>query len=236
MNRSRVLVPFVTTLALAMGCTSAQITSEYAGSDLPRPDRVLVYNFATSPEEVKLDRGLSAEVIEASKRSSRTAQELDVGIKVATALAKKLVEELKDMGLVAERAEGSPPDFGNNLMIEGQFVSIDEGNRTERIIIGLGAGRTDVETHVQVLMDLDGADDDVVQIDVSAKGSRKPGAAETLGIGAVAGDLIVSGAVTAAGTVASETFGGTVEADASRTAKKIAAELKPFFEREGWLD
>ena len=70
---------------------------------------------------------------------------------------------------------------------------------------------------------------------MSAKGGRQFGAAETLGVGAVAGHLLISGAVTAAGQTADETMGGTVEADARRTAKNITEKLKPFFERQGWL-
>ena len=35
--------------------------NEYSGK-LPRPDRILVYDFAVSPDEVKLDTGLSAEI------------------------------------------------------------------------------------------------------------------------------------------------------------------------------
>ena len=54
-------------------------------------------------------------------------------------------------------------------------------------------------------------------------------------MGAIAGNLVVSAAVTAAGAVARETLGGTVEADAKRTAAKISKELKPFFERQGWI-
>ena len=34
--------------------------------------------------------------------------------------------------------------------ITGQLVSIDEGDRTERIVIGLGADRSDVRVRVQV--------------------------------------------------------------------------------------
>jgi len=133
------------------------------------------------------------------------------------------------------RAHGPIPFRGTQLLVKGQLVSIDQGNRTERVVIGLGAGRSDVQTHVQVFLDRAGDDQDIEQLDISAKGSRKPGAAETLGVGALAGDLVVSGAITVAGTVASESFGGTVEADARRTAGKVVDELEAFFDRQGWI-
>jgi len=54
------------------------------------------------------------------------------------------------MGLYAERASGPVPPVGTDLLIMGQLVSIDEGNAAERVIIGLGAGRSDAEAHAQV--------------------------------------------------------------------------------------
>ena len=68
----------------------------------------------------------------------------------------------------------------------------------------------------------------------AASGIR-PGAAETMGVGAAAGTLGVSAAVTAAGTVASEAFGATVEADAQRTAANVAEKLKTYFTEQGWI-
>jgi hypothetical protein len=51
----------------------------------------------------------------------------------------------------------------------------------------------------------------------------RAGAAETMGVGAAAGHVAVSAAVTAAGTVAAEAFGDNVEADAERRAPSAAA-------------
>jgi hypothetical protein len=55
------------------------------------------------------------------------------------------------MGVPAERAAGTPPNYGNIIEIVGQFLSIDEGNWAERVVIGLGAGRMNVKALVQVL-------------------------------------------------------------------------------------
>ena len=121
------------------------------------------------------------------------------------------------------------------LAISGQFLAIDEGNRAERVVIGLGAGRSDVRTSVQVAELFPEGRRLVESFEVDAKSGRKPGAAETMGVGAAAGNLAVAGAVSAAGTVASEAFGANVEADAERTAAKIATVLRSFFQREGWV-
>ena len=137
-------------LALA-GCASTQVTLlDETTTRLPRPDRILVYDFAVSPDEVKLDRGISAKIAGHINETPRTVEEKAVGHRVASSVSEHLVENIRALGLFAEKAAGPPPRGGNIVEIEGQLISIDEGNKIERTIIGLGAGRTDVKTYVQV--------------------------------------------------------------------------------------
>jgi len=217
------------------GCAPTKVTTINESSALlPRPDRILVYNFAVSPDEVKLTRGIAADIEQAMSGTPRTEEEITVGRKTADALATHLVKELAQFGIPVDRASGTPPTTGNVLEIEGQFISIDEGNRTERVIIGLGIGRTDVRAMTQVYDARSGARTLAVQFESNAKSGYKPGAAETMGAGAAAGHLATSAAVTAGGTVVSEAFGATVEADAERTAKDIVKKLKVYIEMQGW--
>jgi hypothetical protein len=102
---------------------------------------------------VQLDPGLSGtidETLAGNQLPPGTATEEQVGRQVARALAEKLVVEIRDMGLPAERGIGLPPGVGTGVIVTGQFVSIDQGNRTERVMIGLGAGRSDVRVLAQV--------------------------------------------------------------------------------------
>ena len=101
---------------------------------------------------MKLDTGLSALAIEAMKSSGRSEQEIETGRQVAAAVSKELVKKLQNMGLPAVRAEGDGPTSSdlNTVVISGHFVSIDEGNRTERVVIGLGLGRSDVRADIQI--------------------------------------------------------------------------------------
>ncbi len=133
------------------GCAPTQVktVSEYGGK-LPRPDRIFVYDFAVSPDDVDTGKGVISDLEHLVKKTPRTKEEKAVGRAVANSLAKHLVKEIQNFGLPAERAAGNPPATGKILEIEGQFLSIDEGNQTERVIIGFGLGRTDVKTNVQV--------------------------------------------------------------------------------------
>jgi len=219
-----------------VGCapTSVAVMSE-TSARLPMPHRVLVYNFAVSPDEIKLDQGISARIEQMAKQTPRTDQERQVGTAVANALSRELVTELQNQGIPAMRAAGPLPAWGNTLEITGQFVSIDEGNRTERVLIGLGMGRTDIRAFVDVLYAGGGTRTNVARFEADAKSGYKPGMAETMGVGAAAGHLGAAAAVSGGLAIGSEAFTATVEADAKRTAKKIAKQMAQFFVDQGWL-
>jgi hypothetical protein len=183
MKRLRDAVITVLTVGMMSGCasTSVRTVETDISGQLPRPDRVLVYDFAVSPEEVQLDRGLSARAVAATQGTSRTEQEIATGRKVASTLSDHLVQEIRKLGLDAERAAGAVQQESRDLAITGHFLSIDEGNRTERVVIGLGAGRTDVQA--EVLVHQQGLV--LEKLVTDAKSGVKPGMAETMGAGAL---------------------------------------------------
>jgi hypothetical protein len=231
------LILFV--LAVAAGCAPTNVQQEnMAVAQLAKPSLILVYDFAVTPEEVELDKGLSADLMqkyEEHKGTSRTAEEIKVGHRVADALAEELVKKIRSYGLWAERGFGYPHAKAKDLMVKGQLLSIDEGNRTERVAIGLGAGRTSVQANVQVYeMTAEG----MKKVDTlrgTAKSGDKPGMGEMMGIGAIAGHLLASTLVSGTLSGASEMTSATVEADAKRLAEKVAADLGNFFVDQGWI-
>ena len=226
-------------LAILSGCAPTNVQQQSMNlTQLPRPDLILVYDFAVSPDEVKLDTGLSAELMqkyEQHKGASRTAQEIKVGHKVAEAVADELVKKIRSYGLWAERGFGYPHGKGKVLMVKGQFLSIDEGNRTERVAIGLGAGRTDVQANVQVYELTPQGMQQVDTLRGEAKSSYKPGMAEMMGVGAVAGHLLTSTVISGAVAGGTEMTSATVEADGKRLAGKIAVDLGNFFVNQAWI-
>ena len=235
------LIPKAAALAglalLAAGCTSSHSQIETEGAMLPQPSVVVVDRFAVSADEVTLDAGLSAEVeeiIKTKRGTSRTQQELDAGHQVAEAIANNLVTEIRDLGLAAERGSAIPAGTQHAVLIKGQLISVDEGNRTERVAIGFGAGRSDVRADVQVYEKTATGRQLIDQIEVNAKSGLTPGMAETMGAGALAGHLLVSAAVSGGLHVVSESVGANVVADADRAAKGIAKQLAGLFAAQGW--
>jgi hypothetical protein len=226
-------------LTIAVGCAPTNVQQQSTGlTQAPRPDAILVYDFAVSPDEVKLDTGLSAELMqkyEQYKGASRSAEEVKVGHKVADAVANELVKKIRSYGLWADRSFGNPSGTGKVLMVKGQFVSIGEGNRTERVTIGLGAGRTSVQANIQVYELTPQGMQEVDTLRGTSKSGYKPGMAEMMGVGAVAGHLLMSTEVSGAIAGATEMTTATVEADGKRLADKIAVDLGNFFVTQGWI-
>src|SRR5690242_9706706 len=179
---------------------------------LPRPDRVLVYDFAVSPEQVSLNRGLFARLGE-------------------------LVERIERLGLPAERAAAGQAAPTGSLAITGQFLSIDEGNRMRRTMIGFGAGQSEVRALAQVALQTAHGPLLAEEFETSGASARTPGVAPMIGPG-----LAVRGAAGVASSVA--VSGGThaltehrteVEADARRIADELAKQLGKFFVHHGWI-
>jgi len=226
-------------LAMSIGCAPTKVQQEDTTLTLlPSPDLILVYDFAVSPDEVKLDTGLSAELkqkYEEHKGTSRTAEEIKVGHKVADAVAEELVKKIHSYGLPAERAFGLPQGKGKVLMVKGQLLSIDEGNRTERVAIGLGAGRTSVQANVQVYELTPQGMKEVDTLRGTAKSGRKPGMSEMMGVGAIAGHLLTSTVVSGALAGGTEMTSATVEGDGKRLAENIAQDLGKFFVGQDWI-
>jgi len=231
------IVGLIAAAGALAGCTSSSSQNLTQGQMLPPPRLVVVQSFAVQPSEVQLDPGLSgtiAETVGAAGGPPPPAQALDVGYRAATAIARKLVVEIADLGLPAQRGTVLPPGIGNGLIIGGQLVSVDQGNRTERVLIGLGAGRSDVRVRVQVYAVTPQGQRLIDEIEVDAESGLQPGMAETMGVGALTGHLLVSTAVSGGLQVADEALGTSVVVDAGRAAQGIAKQLATLFAQQGW--
>src|SRR5262245_28791079 len=236
-NSMRAAFRLLMLAARASGCATTQVTDESASwGRSPRPERILVRAFATSPGEVQLDHSLTAMAAWKLEGVSASSERDKVAHDVAAALADNLVKKIQALGLPAERASGPLPRDGvPTVVIDGQFLAVDEGSRTERVVIGLGAGKSEVRTAVQVVELLAEGSRTLNTFEIDAKSGSTPGMAETMGAGAAAGHLAPSAAVSLAKSVGSEKFGDDVDADARRTADQISKVLAGSFARQGWI-
>lgn len=102
-------------LTVLAGCASTTVTSrdEYAGAKLPRPDRIIVRDFAATPTD--LAAGSTAHQIAAAPSTPRTAKEIEVGRKLGGQVAKELTADIRGMGLPAVLAQGQPAPRVNDI-------------------------------------------------------------------------------------------------------------------------
>ena len=233
MKSSRAMIHCLALIAL-VGCASTKVTDRqtYQHARIPRPDRILVYDFATTyadlPSWSEPARRHDATMTPASDEVTEKGREL--GAKVAN----NLVEEIREMGLPATSAEGQTLRPGD-VMIVGYFESIDEGSAAKRIVLGFGSGGANLKTQVEGYQMTEQGPRELGSLDVDSGAGKSPGVVLPLAVTLVSHNpigLIAGTALHVGGEVSGKT---TIEGSAQRTAKKIGGELKTMFQEHGWI-
>ncbi len=243
-------VVWTMTLGLAgfviTGCASVEtrIGPRYVNpNSLTKPDKVLIFDFAVSPREVQLDGGWRAAIGRTAKGQEgipKSQLELDVGHKVAKALSESLVKELGKYGILAQRTFNEPTSEENVHVVKGRFLSIDEGNKTQRMIIGFGVGRSVVKAQGRVFRMTPKGKELLMEFESEVKSSRKPGMGPMVGVGAAAGTAMVAAGVSGGVGIASEAsdalgISASLEANVQKMAKDLSKKAASFWVKRGWL-
>ena len=224
---------------LIVACASATVTPEKVAPPATpvRPTRIVVYDFAVSPAEVTLNQSIVHRTFRAvqSKETPQQSQ-LETAHAVAHDLADALVKDLQDLGFVVERRPRGTPVSGNVLIVDGQFLNVDEGNRLKRLVIGFGAGASKLDTRVQVYQVSGGTPRRVLEFETHVESAKMPGAAVTLGAGAVATGAVSAGsAAAAAGMAGVKAHQSRMGALTDKTAEEINAYLSQYLAKQGWI-
>jgi hypothetical protein len=215
--------------SMLIGCAgaSARPSDTYQGRGLPRPPVVLVYPFAIGPEDVVAD-DMGPDF---PRPAPRTADERRAR-EVSEHLADEIVKALLQRRIPAQRGTFGAPVPLHAVMVKGQFVTMDPGDRMARMVVGFGAGAEElrVRAHADQMME-----DGVLRLQeglAAAHGDKMPGMAGPGVAGAAAGkaSMIV---VSAGANVAQEVKGG-LHAAAANMAQEIADLAVDFYARQGW--
>ena len=203
----------------------ASINRYTASAALPRPDEVVIQDFAVPPGGITIDDSLAARLHRLhSKDGDSTAVILSQHIQAAFSDALK--SELKKVNVPANRSiAGDTGAMGSKLIVNGQFVAIDEGNQTKRMMIGFGRGASDLKTHVMISSTTEGHSTVVLEFDLDSQSNKMPGALVT-GVGSLA----VGTAVSAVGD-----RGSKIEADAARMGKLVAKQIEGLMTDRKWV-
>ncbi len=220
------------------GCAGSKIknTTEIAASGLPRPQQVLIYNFAVSPSEIKTGSGLLAHLKDNLEHTDPNAEATQIGREVADALATELTVKIKSWGLNAIRADQNMPLNPGSILITGQFVNIDEGNKLKRMAIGLGAGQSSIDANISVMAPTNAGYQQLIGFDAHADSGEMPGAAVTGPVGAAAGAGTAAVVASNAALGAVKSYKSASAQEAKDMADEVAKQLGKYFAEQGWID
>jgi hypothetical protein len=226
----------VLALAVATGCASTNVVGreEYRGGKIPRPSHIWVYDFAATPADVPAESALAGQ--HAAHPTPQTAEQIETGRKVGEAIATQLAEEIRGMGLPAERASNGTKPRINDLVFRGYLLSIDEGDATKRVAIGFGSGASELTTAVEGFQMTAQGLRKLGSGTVDSGGGKTPGGAVGVAALIVTGNpvgLIVGGGAKAYGEYSGSS---KIEGRAKATAKEIAEQIRPKFQEQGWIN
>ena len=226
-------------LALATsGCTRTTVRPKYDNREaaLARPDQILVYTFVVSEAEVTENQGLLGRAFNRLGTSTPNQRELDIGHQVAEQMAEDLVAGIRELGLDAVRADRSIAVPADALLVTGEFLDVDEGNRARRLVIGFGAGASKIDTSVRVLTHTTDGYRTVLEFTTHADSGKMPGGAVTMGAGAAAqGGATVGMAAAHAAMGGVKAHRSTLGTLAGNSADQAVAYLSEFFAKQGWI-
>ena len=221
---------------LLVGCASSEVTARRqstGATDMTRPARIIVHDFAATPADIPRDSAIAGYF--QRRKTPQTAEQVALGRQLGKRVADNLVKEILAMGMPAEKAGGGQARKVGNGVIMGEFVSIDEGSRLKRMLIGFGAGASELKTLVEAYKVDAGGLVPVGSAEVTAAGGKMPGMLVPVIGGAAAGRAATSAAVSGGLNVAKEIGPESIESAAKRTAEEIAKVLRDAFKKRGWI-
>ena len=222
-------------VVVVAGCASTKVSDQqvFATEKIPRPDRILVYDFAATPADMPGESALAGHHEEHDQ--PQTPEQVAAGRKLGGEIASELAAKIQAMGLPARAVPIGTPAQTGDIAIKGYLVSAKAGSAAERLVVGFGKGASELKTVVEAfqmtpqgLRKLGGGT-------VDAGGSKSPGAA--LGVVGLLATKNPAGLIVSTGMkVYGEKSGKSkLEGRAKATAKEISEKLETRFQQQGWI-
>ena len=217
------------------GCATTKVSDrdQLVSAQLPKPNHIWVYDFATSAADIPANSAFVGEGLQ--NASDQSAEHIATAREIGAQIAGELVAEIQQMGLPAELGTKGSTVQIDDLEIQGYIISLNKGSATERVAIGLGAGSSELKVTVEGFQ-------------MTAQGLRKLGSETTdatdnktpgMGVGLLSmlathnpAGLIISTGMKA---YDEKTGKDKLEGRAKQTAREIAEQLKKRFEEQGWI-
>lgn len=217
----------------ALSCASAGIEESRRlvhDKEIVKPSVIMVFDFAVSNNDVTAD-GTGPEFVSGD---GDAAERHELGKKVSSLLAESIVEQLKEREIDAVHADINMNVPMNALLLKGQFMAVDEGDQMKRVIVGFGAGGTEVQVKTKVYQRTELGIRQISEGQALAKGSKMPGMLVPVGAGAAAGSAVTSLAVSGGMATIRESL-GPLAGDVDNMAEAMAERTAEYYKKRGWL-
>lgn len=182
----KVLLALITGLAacLLAACNTAKITSEREISAAPaeKPPVIYVADFGLDAQNIQQQEGVLSDRPGPLGRVSHrlygtSADPAARAREIVDLMANSLVRDLSHAGFNASRLQPGTPMPSDGWLLQGVFTEVQEGNRLQRAMMGLGQGQTDIQVVVSMENLSKGPPKPLYEISTDANSGNKPGAA-----------------------------------------------------------
>ena len=159
----------------------------------------------------------------------------EVAKKVSEAITAQLTLGLRQLGFGVERVERQTVANDNDLIVDGRFISVDEGNPLRRWVVGFGSGAARVDTRVRLLRG--NQHRLLLEFATQSDSGKLPGAVATL-LAGIAAPVGVGVTLTAASGVNAGLTANSTEVSrmAAASADQAVRYLSDFFAKQGWIN
>jgi hypothetical protein len=187
---------------LSSGCNTAKVTSQRDLSAAPaeKPAVIYVADFGLDAHNVQHQEGvLSGRPGPLGRAGNRLygtpSDPAAEARRIVDLMANSLVKDLAGAGYNARRLPIGAALPTEGWLLQGVFTEVQEGNRLQRAMVGLGQGQTDLQVIVSMANLSKGPPKPLYEINTDASSGNKPGAAPLIAVNpyAAAARFVISG-------------------------------------------
>jgi hypothetical protein len=219
----------LTALGLLMGCQlgkKATVTNQqdFAAPTTNRPTVVYVVDFELPPSIIQHQEGiLSNRQGPAGRMAGRlygTSSDPEARARqLVELMSKTLIKDLSDAGFKTVRQPPAAPLPTQGWLLRGSFSLVQEGNRLQRSMVGLGQGETDIRVTSCVNDLSQGPPRPLYEVATDANSGKMVGGGATLAFGPYGA------------AVAFVRAGQDVEKNIKQTASQIASQATQYVQK-----
>ena len=189
-----------------------------------KPHKILVHDFQFNPDNVQVDK---IQDIRPRHLISGSQNPEHIGHEAAKDVSKELMKALSKTGIPVELVAPSTASCDDCLIVTGSFLSLKQGVKTERVVVGVGAGSAEVRSHVQVQLQTPKGPILISEFETSTTMAKNVGAGVTTAAG-------LNPAMAATRSTVSDRK-KTVNAYASKTGEAAAKQIRSAMAGLGWV-